>query len=541
MQKNDMNRILTIFFALVVFGCQQPNNKTTEDYPNGLFPIKEYGKWGFINSEGQKVIKCQFDEVGEFSEGLAAVLIDSSWGFIGTTGKIVIESKFYSADEFSDGLCNVTIKKDTVFQNAFIRTDGSIAFKSEYRNISPFAFGRATLKINDEVCVIDTSGEIVFNTHYPYGGGSPLQDGIVHVWGGKGGWVQEGLSKVWRGDTTKYFDKDGNLLLTLEGMGYDNFDQGIALVRKNNNAAYINKKGEVVIQPEKPDLTYFEFSDGLARVTISGRNHKSGFINKEGNIVIPIVFSDINNFKESLAAFRDSIYYGFINKNGDTVIQPQFEHVDYSGFKNGLCEVKKDRQWGYINRSGEFVWRSQKDIQYKKLDLSKWQLDTLEINAPMYGGKYAGYDNKSRKADFPINNENYLKVDTSDITVFADKYLGYKIYFVNGTNDTVKIPSQDGRIKLIQQALNEKSEWQDIENFINSWCGNSYHSVQILPNHFQIYTAPVTKGEFETRLRFQLELSDTIIHSNEYNGTIHKEQLLKPEEKDNTGIAVWTN
>jgi hypothetical protein len=541
MRKNEMNRILTISIALVVFGCQHPKNKTTEDYPNGLFPIKEYGKWGFINSEGQKTIKCEFDEVGEFSEGLAAVLIDSIWGFIDTAGKIVIEPTFYRVATFSNEFCNVTIQQDTTFQSAFIRKDGSIAFISEYRNISPFAYGRATVEINDEVCVIDTSGKIVFNTHYPYGGGSPLQDGIVHVWGGKGGWVQEGLSKVWRGDTTKYFDKDGNLLLTLEGMGYDNFDQGIALVRKDNKAAYINKKGEVIIQPEKPELTYFEFSDGLARVTISGRNHKSGFINKEGKIVIPIIYSDINSFQEGLAAFRDSIYYGFIDKSGDTVIQPQFENIDYRGFKNGLCEVKKDRHWGYINHSGEFVWKSQKDIQYKKLDLSKWQLDTLEINAPMYGGKYAGYDNKPKKADFSINDGFYLKVDTSDITVFADKYLGYKIYFVNGTNDTIKIPAQDGRVKLIQQAQNEKNEWQDIENFINSWCGNSYHSIQISPKFYQIYTAPVTKGDFKTSFRFRLELRDTMIYSNKYLGTINKGQFLNPEEKDKTGIAVWTN
>jgi hypothetical protein len=522
---NEMNRILTILIALVVFGCQQPKNEATEDYPNGLFPIKEYGQWGFINSEGHKVIKCQFDEVGQFSEGLAGVLIDSAWGFIDTTGKVIIEPKFYKVSKFSDGLCNVTIQRDSTFQNAFIRKDSSIAFKTKHRNISRFAYGRATVKINDEVCVIDTTGEIVFNTHYPYGGGSPLQDGIVHVW---------------HGDSTKYFDREGRLLLNLDGMGHDNFEQGIALVRKDNKAVYINKKGEAAIQLENPDLTYFEFSDGLAQVTISGRNHKSGFINKEGKIVIPIIYSDINSFKEGLAAFRDSIYYGFIDKSGDTVIQPQFENIDYGGFKNGLCEVKKDR-WGYINHSGEFVWKSQIDIQYKSLDISKWQLDTLEINAPMYGGKYAGYDNKPRKADFSINDGFYLKVDTSDITVFADKYLGYKIYFVNGTNDTIKIPAQDGRVKLIQQAQNEKNEWQDIENFINSWCGNSYHSIQILPKFHQIYTAPVTKGDFKTSFRFRLELRDTMIYSNKYLGTINKGQFLNPEEKDKTGIAVWTN
>ena len=284
-----MNKIIIIFLTLIVFGCQQSEKKEIEDYPNGLFPIKEYGKWGYINSAGLKVIKCQFDEVNEFSNGLAGVLIDSAWGFIDTTGKIIIEPKFYRVADFSDGLCNVTIKKDTVFQNAFIRTDGSLAFISEYRNISPFVYGRATVEINNEVCVIDTIGKIVFNTHYPYSGGSPFKDGIVHVWSG---------------DSTKYFDIDGNLLLHLDGMGHDSFDQGIAKIRNNNKAAYINKKGEVVIQPEKPDLTYFEFSDGLARVTISGRNHKSGFINKEGKIVIQ------SSIHKSITLKKDSLLIG---------------------------------------------------------------------------------------------------------------------------------------------------------------------------------------------------------------------------------------
>jgi hypothetical protein len=536
-----MNRILIILLALVVFGCQQPIKKSTENYPNGLFSIKEYGKWGFINSGGQKIIKCQFDEVGEFSEGLAAVLIDSVWGFIDTTGKITIESNFFRVKEFSDGLCNVTIKRDTIFQNAFIRTDGSLAFKTDYKYISPFSSGRATVEINEEVCVIDTSGKIVFNTHYPYGGGSPLQDGIVHVWGGEGGWVQEGLSKVWSGDITKYFDKDGNLLLTLEGMGYDNFDQGIALVRINNKAEYINKKGETVVHPEKPNLTYFEFSDGLARVTISGRNHKSGFINKQGKVVIPIVYSDINNFKEGLSAFRDSVNYGFINNKGDTVIEPQFEHVDYNGFKNGLCQVKKDRQWGYINHNGEFVWKSQLDIQYKKLDLSKWKLDSLDLKGTMYGGKYAGQDNKAKIINFQNEKFIYLKVDTTDITVFADKYYGYKIYLVNGTDDTLNIPAQDGRIKLIQQAINKDNEWKDTENFINSFCGNSYNNLQLLPNYYQIYAAPVSKGDFKTVLRYRLELSDTTIYSEGYLGSINNQQFLEENEKNKTKVVVWAN
>jgi len=50
--------------------------------PKAFFPIKEYGKWGYINTNGEVVIKCQFENAGHFSEGLAAVCIDTLWGLL---------------------------------------------------------------------------------------------------------------------------------------------------------------------------------------------------------------------------------------------------------------------------------------------------------------------------------------------------------------------------------------------------------------------------------------------------------------------------
>ncbi len=132
-------------------------------------------------------------------------------------------------------------------------------------------------------------------------------------------------------------------------------------------------------------------------------------------------------------------------------------------------------------------------------------------------------------------------VDTMDLTVYEDKYFAYKLYLINATNDTIYIPAQDGRIKIIQQARNQKEEWQDIDNFINSFCGNSYYIVRLAPREFQIFEAPIFKGKFKTQLRFKLEIGKQVTYSNIYNGLINYGQLLKPEDKDKTGIVVWTN
>ena len=57
-------------------------------------------KWGFIDTKGQYVINPQFDNAGEFSEGLAPVEIGGKYGFIDTKGQYVINPQFDNAGEF---------------------------------------------------------------------------------------------------------------------------------------------------------------------------------------------------------------------------------------------------------------------------------------------------------------------------------------------------------------------------------------------------------------------------------------------------------
>jgi len=45
--------------------------------------------------------------------------------------------------------------------------------------------------------------------------------------------------------------------------------------------------------------------------------------------------------------------YGFIDKNGKVVIEPQFDNVE--DFSEGLEQVKKDGKEGYIDKIGKVV------------------------------------------------------------------------------------------------------------------------------------------------------------------------------------------
>jgi hypothetical protein len=51
--------------------------------------------------------------------------------------------------------------------------------------------------------------------------------------------------------------------------------------------------------------------------------------------------------------------YGYIDKAGKYVINPQFE--DAKPFKDGFAAVEVGRKWGYINKGGKFVINPQFD------------------------------------------------------------------------------------------------------------------------------------------------------------------------------------
>ena len=117
-----MNKILYILiFSILLFSSSdaeqgeikyviKPQFDDAEDFSEGLARVFIYdqGRYGYINREGQVVAK-QFDDARSFSEGLARVEIDSKWGYINKAGQVVIKPQFDYADDFSEGLTLVRV------------------------------------------------------------------------------------------------------------------------------------------------------------------------------------------------------------------------------------------------------------------------------------------------------------------------------------------------------------------------------------------------------------------------------------------------
>lgn len=76
---------------------------------DGLVRFVENEKFGYKDKDGNVVIKAQFFEAADFSEGLACVKKGktSPWAYIDTTGRVIIPALFRQAQPFHEGLAAV--------------------------------------------------------------------------------------------------------------------------------------------------------------------------------------------------------------------------------------------------------------------------------------------------------------------------------------------------------------------------------------------------------------------------------------------------
>lgn len=104
------------------------------------------------------------------------------------------------------------------------------------------------------------------------------------------------------------------------------------------------------------NITWIEdFREGYAFFIYYNKGHLYGMIDKKFNIIIEPIYEKLQINSEKLIGFWNGVSWGFINRKGKQIIEPQFYDIN-SGFKQGLCAVRKnkDSKYGFINKKGIF-------------------------------------------------------------------------------------------------------------------------------------------------------------------------------------------
>lgn len=113
----------------------------------------ENGLWGFMEN-GRWVIEPKYDDVGEFSNNMAAVCMAGKWGYVNRDGVQVIPYKFEYAGEFTSHLAPVSM----MGKFGYVDKRGNVEIPYKFDGARPFHEGYAAVCIAGKWGFIDVDG-----------------------------------------------------------------------------------------------------------------------------------------------------------------------------------------------------------------------------------------------------------------------------------------------------------------------------------------------------------------------------------------------
>ena len=319
-----------------------------------------------------------------------------SYGFIDETGRLVIDYQFAYAMPFGDTT--------------------NIGWSLAAVNIGGTPDGKH-MPTNGKWGFIDENGSIIINPLFysPPIIANPFNNQELALVMHDGYIFSEGLAAVYTSaNEWVYIDKYGRTIISgMDIASARRFKEGLAAVYINGKWGYINRRGQIEIEPKY--LFPVDFKDGLAMVmtpayqlriidrqgeelytqqritqlfedsiAVYKPNYKGedipfgneftyGIIDLKGNFKGPSHFDQVGRYGNRLAPvligskatdireFPEQITltentggkWGYADKRGIIRINPVFEQA--KGFSEGLAAVKMEGDWGFIDTEGQWV------------------------------------------------------------------------------------------------------------------------------------------------------------------------------------------
>jgi len=118
-----------------------------------------YGKLcGFIDTSGSSVIRAQFDEVGEFKDGLVRVRRKDRWGFANRNGQMVVQPVYEEVSDFADGLAMVVLDGKA----GYVDPLGAMRVPPIFDSAGDFRDGLARVTLGSRVFYIDKRQQVIW-------------------------------------------------------------------------------------------------------------------------------------------------------------------------------------------------------------------------------------------------------------------------------------------------------------------------------------------------------------------------------------------
>lgn len=239
--------------------------------------------------------------------GVVAIL------FLGNSGGSKSED---TLDFYSESL--VSVCKDGKW--GFMDKSGTLAVDYQFDDVGIFTEdGLAVVNSNGKIGYIDKTGKFIVNPLYE--SGKPFYEGLACV-------QQDGLYG--------YIDTTGKVVISFQYEDAYNFDGGYAVVAIGESWGIIDKTGKYIVNPQY-DVGAAGLNPWLLSVLLEGADYKT--------VLIPVSKND---------------KYGYIDINGNTVIELQFDYAS-TFYDCGYAYVRNGEKYGIIDKEGKYVINAKYD------------------------------------------------------------------------------------------------------------------------------------------------------------------------------------
>ncbi len=233
----------------------------------------------------------------------------------------------------------------------------------------------------------------------------------------------------------------GYNIITEKGKEYETYkveEYNYFVLRKNDSFGVINKKGDIIINPEydeiiipNPEKAIFVCNKGETTEVLN--ENKEQILTQYNNLE-PIRFKNISTdlmYEKTVLKYQEDGKYGLIDFQGKKITKPIYDEIDSLQYKEGELLVKQDGKLGVINIKGNEIVK----IEYDEILIDDYYTENDNYSYAGYivgikteeGYRY-GYLNRKGKE---ILKTEYNKISRVTSKV-DDKENAYLIYAKNG-------------------------------------------------------------------------------------------------------------
>lgn len=570
-----------------------PKFKGAGEFSEGLAPVREKGYYGYIDETGKYVLPAIYDYAESFKEGLAKIYIDGNANIIDKTGKLKINFITSEIKDYTGSLVKVKSSKNNW---GVVKLNGNLIIDTIYDQISDISEGIYIISnYNGPYSAIDSNGTIIV----PFGSFddiSEFQNGfsVVRWDGGENPNDNTGsncgiidltgrliFSKVDAPGFLIHSPVSNDSVFIVKEYYYTSYKNNVISRDSLKYSGIMDLNGNLTaVKPNDFDLQYMK-----GKIYYKDSTDRYFQIDKEGRLTGNIVFRDdwdkVSSYKFARRE-KDSGKYGIIDStlkfilepsfdfyqmmnknfqfifgsyindtygetdrfkytlgisdlNGNIILRPEYDQIDYKGFFNGLVLVRKSGKTMYINKEMKVVWEKKipETTKAPSLDID-YQLMTWFNDGKYNSGWLPLYNINidDLQEDVSYLNNHISLLLTKNKTLFDKKNKGITLYLINDCYSHISVPGVDNALYMVLQAKDKFGNWKNIEAFPSSTCGNSYNDTKIRYKSIRKYSVPEYSGELKTKIRAMLKIFDEnkkikYIYSNEIEGNVNPAQFWR--------------